>query len=147
MADRNNLRISVFSKDLNFQKHLGTQQLKYPQDVKVTPISVVVLDESQNGIHFFSRSGDLIRSCVTEGQDGMVYRLSFFSLDPAGNIFISDCLRHNIKILSPSGQMIHTIGNEGHGRGELYQPWGICLSQTGNILVISDNSNYALQSF
>ena len=147
VADCANYRVSVFSKDLNFLKHLGTQQLEYPNDVKVTPNSVVVLDWSPNCIHFFSRGGDLLRSCVTQGEDGMVYVPQFFCLDTAGNILITDWNRHSIKILSPSGQLIHEIGKEGHGRGELYFPYGICLSEIGNISVVSYNSNFGLQSF
>ena len=147
VADCSNNRVSVFSKDLNFLKHLFTQQLRYPHDVKVTPNSVVVLDDSPNCIHFFSRSGALLRSCVTQGWDGMVYYPDFFFLDPAGSILITDCYRHNIKILSPSGQLMHTMGKKGHGRGELYCPIGICLSQTGTIFVISINNNFGLQSF
>ena len=119
IADRGNNKVSVFSKDLNFQKHLGTQQLWYPLDVKVTPNSVVVLDYSPNCIHFFSRSGDLLRSCVTRRKDGMVYGPRFLCLDTAGNILITDWERHGIKILSPSGQLIRELGNQGHGRGEL----------------------------
>ena len=147
VADRGNNRVSVFSKYLNFLKHLGSQQLEYPRDVKVTPNRVVVLDNSPNCIHFFSRSGDLIRSCVTQGEDGMVSGPMFFCLDTAGNILISDCYRYSIKILSPSGQLIHEIGKEGHGRGELFCPFGICLSQTGIIFVVSNNVNFSFQSF
>ena len=147
VAESNNHRLSVFSKDLNFLKHLFTQQLSYPLNVKVTPNSVVVLDGSLNCINFFSRSGALLRSCVTRGEVGMVYSPYFFCLDPAGNILITDYNRHNIKILSPSGQLMHTIGKEGHGRGELLCPEGICLSQTGTIFVVSDNYNFCLQSF
>ena len=147
VAEYYNHRVSVFSKDLNFLKHLFTQQLRSPHDVKVTPNSVVVLNLSPNCIHFFSRSGALLRSCVTQGEDGMVYHPWFFCLDPAGNILITDLSRNNIKILSPSGQLMHTIGKGGHGRGELFYPWGICLSQTGTIFVISDSYNFGLQSF
>ena len=147
VADSWNYRVSVFSKDLNFLKHLFTQQLRDPRDVKVTPNSVVVLDWSPNCIHFFSRSGALLRSCVTQGEDGMVYNPYFFCLDPAGNILITDLSRNNIKILSPSGQLMHTIEKEGHGRGELYLPYGICLSQTGTIFVVSNSLNFGLQSF
>ena len=147
VAESSNNRVSVFSKDLNFLKHLGTQQLKTPHDVKVTPNSVVVLDRSPNCIHFFSRSGDLLHSCVTQGEDGMVYDPRFFCLDAAGNILITDYNRHSIKILSPSGQLIHEIGKEGHERGELYCPYGICLSQTGIIFVVSEIINFGLQSF
>ena len=144
LAETNNSRVSVFSKDLNFLKHIFTQQLSYPRDVKLTPNSVVVLDQSPNCIHFFSRSGALLRSCVTQGEVGMVNNPQFFCLDPAGNILITDHKRHNIKILSPSGQLMHTIGKAGHGRGELFFPFGICLSQTGTIYVISF---FGLQSF
>ena len=147
VADYINHRVSVFSKDLNFLKHLFTQQLENPRDVKVTPNSVVVLDWSPNCIHFFSRSGALLRSCVTQGEDGMVYHPHFFCFDPAGNILITDFYRYNIKILSPSGQLMYTIGKKGHGRGELLCPYGICLSQTGTIFVVSINNNFGLQSF
>ena len=147
VADSGDHRVSVFSKELSFLKHLGTQQLVCPLDVKVTPNSVVVLDFSPNCIHFFSRSGDLIRSCVTHGEDGMMSNPWFFCLDPAGNILITDCYRSSIKILSPSGQLIHKIGKEGHGRGGLYKPYGICLSETGTIFVVSANCNFGLQSF
>ena len=147
VAEYSNHRVSVFSKDLNFLKHLFTQQLSSLHDVKVTPNSVVVLDRSPNCIHFFSRSGALLRSCVTHGEDGMVCCPFFFCLDPAGNILITDLSRNNINILSPSGQLMHTIGKKGHGRGELKSPWGICLSQTGTIFVVSNSSNFGLQSF
>ena len=147
IADYENNRVSVFSKDLNFLKHLFTQHLRYPLDVKVTPNSVVVLDRSPNCINFFSRSGAFLRSCVTRGEGGMVYSPQFFCLDPAGNILITDYYRHNIKILSPSGQLMHTIGKEGHGRGDLFCPCGICLSLTGTIFVLSRSDNFRLQSF
>ena len=147
VADCDNHRVSVFSKDLNVLKHLGTQQLEYPHDVKVTPNRVVVLDRSPNCIHFFSRGGDLLRSCVTQGEDGVVYSPMFFCLDAAGNILITDWERHSIKILSPSGQLTHEIGKYGRGRGELVFPYGICLSETGMIFVVSHNSNFSLQSF
>ena len=147
VADRDNHRVSVFSKDLNFLKHLFTQHLWNPQDVKVTPNSVVVLDGSPNCIHFFLRSGALLHSCVTQRMYGMVYAPSFFCLDPAGNILITDWYHHNIRILSPSGQLMHKIGKKGHGRGELNYPEGICLSQTGTIFVVSSSDNFSLQSF
>ena len=86
VADRSNHRVSVFSKDLKFLNCLYTQQLKSPQDVKVTPSCIVVLDDGPNCIHFFSRSGDLIRSCVTQGLDGMVYDPEFFCLDTAHGV-------------------------------------------------------------
>ena len=147
VADCRNHRVSVFSEQLQFKKCLATQQLKSPVDVKVTPDSVVILDRSPNCIHFYSRSGDLLRSCVTQGEDGTVYDPLFFCLDVAGNILITDTRRHDVKILSPSGHLIHEIGKRGRGRGEFLYPQGICLSELGIIFVISWNGNFGLQSF
>ena len=147
VAEYGNNRVSVFSKHLQFLKCLGTQQLKIPVDLKVTPNSLVILDWNPNCIHFYSRSGDLLSSCVTQGRDGMVYKPYFFCLDTAGNILITDTPRDDVKILSPSGHLIHEIGKEGHGRGEFSYPYGICVSELGTIFVISWNRNFALQSF
>ena len=147
VADFCNNRVSVFSKQLQFKKCLGTQQLKSPVDVKVTPNSLVILDWSRNCIHFYSRSGDLLSSCVTQGEDGMVYKPKFFCLDTAGNILITGGLSNDVKILSPSGHLIHKIGKEGHERGEFVYPHGICVSELGTIFVVSWNNNFALQSF
>ena len=146
VTEDGNNRVSVFSMDLDFLKHLGSQHLKSPRDVKLTPSSVVVLDWSPNCIHFFSRSGAFLRSCVTQGVDAMVSEPRFFCLDTEGNILITDCPRHNIKILSSSGQLMQLIGKEGHVRGDLYYPYGICLSQSGTILVVSQNIYFGLQS-
>ena len=135
VADSENNRISVFSKDLKFLNCLYTQQLEYPLDVKVTPSCIVVLDWSPNCLHFFSRSGDILRSCVTQGGIGMVNGPQFFCLDPLGNILITDYEHGDIKIFSPSGELIHRVGQT----GELDYPSGICLSQTGTIFVVCED--------
>ena len=147
VADCGNHRVSVFSKQLQFVKCLASQQLKSPVDVKVTPDSVVILDCSPNCIHFYSRSGDLLRSCVTQGKDCTVCNPWSFCLDVAGNILIADSERHDVKILSPSGHLIHEIGKKEQGRGEFLYPTGICVSELGTIFVVSWNWNFVLQSF
>ena len=147
VADTGTSRVSVFSKQLQFLKCLGTQQLETPVDVKVTPNSLVILDRSPNCIHFYSRSGDLLSSCVTQGEAGMVYQPFFFCLDTAGNILITGSMRNDVKIFSSSGHFIHKIGKRGQGRGEFSYPQGICVSELGTIFVISWNWNFALQSF
>ena len=152
VAEYRNNRVSVFSKQLQFKICLGSQQLRSPVDVKVTPNSLVILDWSPNCIHFYSRSGDLLSSCVTQGEDGMLCEPDFFCLDTAGNILITDTGlvekgRSDVKILSPSGHLIHKLGKKGHGRGEFVFPHGICVSELGIIFIVSLNDNFALQSF
>ena len=150
VADRNNNRVSVFSKDLIFISNIGIGQLKEPTDVKLTPDNVVVvLDGSSKCVHFYSKNGHLLNSCISrgEGPDCLVYLTTFFCLDLAGNIIISDKGNHRIKIFSQSEQLIHTVGREGAGIGEFMYPYGICISKLGTIFVLSNNPNFSIQCF
>ena len=76
VAEYMNNRVFVFSEYLDFLINFGTQQLILPSDVKVTPNNVVVLDKSPNCIHFFSRSGTLLRWCVTQGVSSLLFEVS-----------------------------------------------------------------------
>ena len=149
VADYCNHRISKYSKELQFQTCFGFGQLRYPQDVEVTKECVVVLDWSPNCVHFFSRNGTLLSSCISQGkeQDSLVYHPWFFCLDLAGNIIISDTDHDAIKIFSKRGQHIHTIGKKGEKIGNFIRPFGISISQLGTIFVVSLNPNYSLQCF
>ena len=152
VADSWNNRVSVFSRELQFLRCIGSGQLSTPMDGKVTRNGIVVLDEAERvtrdgtvgskGIHFFSRSGDLLKSCATHCNTAW-----FFCLDTAGNILVSDRMANNVKVLSSSGQLINTMGMKGHGRGHLSAPMGICVSGTGIIIILSNNVNFALQAF
>ena len=110
---------------------------------------VVVLDRSPKCVHFYSKNGHLLRSCIPQGQgpDCLVICPSFFCLDLAGNIIISDRASHRIRIFSQSEQLIHTIGREGAGIGEFMYPYGICISKQGTMFVLSSNPNYSMQCF
>ena len=150
VSEKGNNRVSVFSKDLIFISNIGIGQLRDPTDVKLTPDSVVVvLDRSPKCVHFYSKNGHLLSSCISQGQgpDCFVFQPSLFCLDLAGNIIISDWGNHRIKIVSQSEQLIHTIGREGAGIGEFMYPYGICISKLGTIFVLSHNPYFSIQCF
>ena len=150
VADNNNNRVSVFSKDLIFISNIGIGQLKKPRDVKLTLDSVVVvLDKSHKCMHLYSKNGHLLKSCISQGQGpgSFVNLPRFFCFDLAGNIIISDWGNHRIKIVSQSEQLIHTIGREGKEIGEFMHPYGICISKLGTIFVLSENPNFSMQCF
>ena len=149
VADQLNDRVSVFSNLLHHKHTIGQGSLSHPHDVKLTADKVVVLDRSPNCIHFFSRSGDLLTSCVSqgEGQECLVYEPWFFCLDCEQNIIVSDFYHDVIKILSNSRELLHTIGRDGKGKGEFIFPYGISISKSGILFVLSDNLNHPLQLF
>ena len=149
IADNGNNRVCIFSKQLKFKSCIGIGQLKYPKDVKLSDNRVVVLDLNTKCVHFFSRDGHLLSSCVSRGvkRGSLVDLPFFFCLDAANNIIISDNSNHAILIFTELGEYLHTIGREGKGKGEFIYPSGICISNLGNIFVVSNNPNYPLQCF
>ena len=120
VADDYNNRVCVFSKELQFLSNLGVGQLESPTDIKLTPDCLLaVLDWSPKCVHFFSMNGHLLSSCVSlgGGPDCLVYLPSFFCIDTAGNLIISDWGRHSIKIVDGNDQLLHTVGKQGYARG------------------------------
>ena len=147
IADLGNHRVSVLSGNLSFKSCIGTGTLHYPEDVKLSPDTLVVLIWSPNCVRIFSRSGDLLTSCVSQGieQNCLVDRPFFFCLDPDMNILISDWGHDTIKIFTHSGELIHALGKKGKLRGELISPRGIAVSHSGTIFIVSQNPNFTFQ--
>ena len=150
VADKDNNRISIFSNELHFISNFGNSQLKEPTDVKQTShCVVVVLDRNPQCIHFFSKNGHFLSSCISrgEGPDCVVNNPYFFCIDQAGNIIMSDFGNHTVKIFSKSEQLIHAIGRKGEERGEFNRPYGVCITKLGAIFVVSHSSNFSIQCF
>ena len=68
----------------------------------------------------------------------------YFCLDAAENIIISD---HRIQIFTKEGNLIKTVGEEGQQPGMLYNPTGLALTKELNLVVVSNNNNFAFQIF
>ena len=148
IADHFNHRISVFSGDLNFKHNIGKEKVRQPKDVKLTSQYIIVLDWNDKCIHYFDRKGDLLRSCISDKMKrGIVYFPAFFCLDKVGNIIISDCENHTVRIFSGSGKLMHTIGKHGEELGEFIQTFGVAISKKGIIYVSSYNPSHTLQCF
>ena len=149
LADCLTRRIVIFFESLQFKSNFGTHKFVRTQDVKLTPDCVVVLDRSPKCVHIFSRDGDYLSSCISQGeeQNSLVCLPRFFCLDLSGNIMISDRYHHCIKIFTQSGGLIHSIGRKGNKKGELIEPHGVEISKSGVIFVVSYNPNYSLQCF
>ena len=107
VADSNINRIVIFSTNLQFKYRCGTHKLYFPQDVKLSPDCVVVLDWSPKCVHLFSIDGDYLSSCISQGeeQNSLVCNHLFFCLDLSGNILISYRYHHRIKIFTQSGEL------------------------------------------
>ena len=52
-----------------------------------------------------------------------------------------------MKIFSKDGIYLHSVGQEGHERGMLYQSMGIALTKDMNLVIVSHNDDFGLQIF
>jgi DNA-binding beta-propeller fold protein YncE len=63
-----------------------------------------------------------------------------------GNLLVTDQFTDMIRVMSPSGTQLSTIGSTGTGNGQLKTPSGIAVDASGNIFV-ADSANNRVQKF
>ena len=148
VADESNDRLQILTTNLSFQGSLRHSTMTRPADLKFSNNEMFVLSCQDNPcIHVFDLSGEKSRSIVTGGEGMQVKGAYFFCLDGRNNIVISDWSAHCIKVFSPEGDPLHTIGQQGHQAGTLHHPKAISILHQNKLICISNNLNYGLQIF
>ena len=148
IADCGNHRICIHDPDLNHLRNITHQSMSRPSDVKVSRDCLFVLCPFNNpGMLVLTLEGDMLHSLITCGKGMDVSRPRFFCLDPLNNFVLSDWKSHSIRVFSPEGILLHTIGREGHQPGMFTYPTGVVITPNGKLICLSWNQNYALQIF
>ena len=148
IADYANSRICIHDPDLNHLRNISHEFISEPYDVKVSRDRLYVLCPDDNPcIHVLTLEGDKLHSLITCGEGMEVLYPWFFCLDPLNNFVISDYESHSIRVFSPEGNLLHTIGREGHQPGMFYRPLGVAVTSNRRLVCLSENMNYCLQIF
>ena len=148
IADCLNHRICIHDPDLNHLHNITHKSMSRPNDVKVSCDCLYVLCPYNNPcILVLNLEGDMQHSFITCGKRMDVLRPYFFCLDPLNNFVLSDYESHSIRVFSPEGNLLHTIGSEGHQPGMFYRPNGVTITPNGRLVCLSQNRNYGLQIF
>ena len=148
IADTLNNRICIHDPDLNHLRNITLPSMSQPWDVKVSRDRLYVLCPNNNPCMLvLTLEGDKLHSLITRGEGRDVLRPFFFCLDPLNNFVLSDIRSHSIRVFSPEGNLLHTIGREGHEQGMFYHPGGVVVTPNGKLVCVSQNENYGLQIF
>ena len=100
--------------------------------------------KSADNLHLLNTNGDYIRNLISIGSENAAF---FFTLDCFGFILVPIWANCEVFVYDHDGDLLISIGEEGHGRGELSVPFGICTTNSGHMIVVSNNENYGLQMF
>ena len=148
IADSDNDRICIHDPDLNHLRNITHPSMSRPCDVKVSRDRLYVLSPcSSPCMHVLILEGDKLHSLITCGEGMDVLDAYFFCLDPLNNFVLSDLKSHSIRVFSPEGNLLHTIGRYGHQQGMFDGPEGVAVTPNGRLVCVSENVNYGLQIF
>ena len=149
IADNLNNRICIHDPDLNHLRNVTHPSMSGLSDVKVSRERLYVMCPDNNPcMHVLTLEGDKLCSLISHGEGMDVILCSlFFCLDPLNNFVISDFKSHSIRVFSPEGNLLHTIGTKEHQQGMFYRPTGVAITPNGKLVCVSDNENYGLQIF
>ena len=143
-----NDRICIHDPDLNHLRNITHPSMSGPLDVKVSRDRLYVLCPDNNPcLHVLTLEGDKLHSLITRGKGMDVLLPLFFCLDALNNFVLSDQESNSIRVFSPEGNLLHTIGREGHEQGMFYYPKGVAVTPNGKLVCVSYNQNYGLQIF
>ena len=147
IADNGNNRICIHDPDLNHLRNITHESMSEPCDVKVSRDCLYVLCLANPCMLVLTLEGDKLHSLITSG-DGMDVTYPYlFCFDPLNNFVIGDLGSDSIRVFSPEGNHLHTIGREGQQPGMFHLPQGVAVTPNKRLVCVSWNENYCLQIF
>ena len=148
ITDTCNDRICIHDPDFNHLRNITHESMLIPYDVKVSRNRLYVLCPRKNPCMLvLTLEGDKLHSLITCGEGMEMIRPIFFCLDSLNNFIISDYKSHSIRVFSPEGNILHTIGREGYQPRMFYRPIGVAVTPNRRLVCVSQNMNYGLKIF
>ena len=142
IADTCNNRICIHDPDLKHLRNITHESMSQPYDVKVSTDRLYVLCPGDNPcIHVLTLEGGKLHSLIPRGEGIGVLHPDFFCLDLLNNFVLSDHSSDSVRVFSPEGILLHSIGREE------FRPLGVAVTSNGRLVCVSEDENYGLQIF
>ena len=144
VCDRDNSRIQVFYKNLEFIRCIDVQgavESQQTQPCKPTDLTfdrdgnMYITDTGNNCIHCMTTGGQYLMSFSSDGveagkltgPEGIHYK--------NGYLYVTDCNSHRISVFRSNGDFVSQFGTLGSGYNELKFPMGIVTDENGFVYV------------
>ena len=125
-------RIYIHDLNLNYIKHFGSGEIKYPVDISIHSNRIYILSRSISSIYSYNKDCTFLKKIELSGGDIPMTLTLFMVIDPKGNFLISDCSNQEVRIFSPQGVLKHIIG-----RGHFNLLNGLTLDNSNNIICLN----------
>ncbi len=164
VADSMNHRVQVFDSDGNYLFGWGTFEVgergqaaggrfNQPWGIAIGPDgNVYVADTWNHRIQVFTPDGEFIRTWGQLGQlEAALNPTDFWgprdvAVDSSGLVYVADTGNKRIRVFTPAGELVRTIGSSGVGAGQLNEPVGLAVHPDGRLFV-ADTWNRRIQVF
>ena len=116
--------------------------------MKATWVSILCLfTGSPSPLQEFSHTGEVLRSVLTEDKIVGAYHFNVFRnhVTSEWRIYITDFWDSAIKVFDLKGQFIGTFSGKGFGLGQIIQPTGIFVEESGFNTVCDMKEDNCLQ--
>ncbi|XP_070546122.1 tripartite motif-containing protein 2-like [Ptychodera flava] len=146
-ADTLNNRLQITNLKGKFKKILKFEQFEKtfsPHDIHISRDNTYYsLDNNNKQVVVSDENGHVIRYF---GQNELKDTRGIGISPVDGNIYVTDCGGHCVRVYTPYGKYLRSFGSEGTGRGQFHCPWGVVIGSTGMVFV-ADFNNLHIQVF
>jgi len=137
-------KLSLFTEDGKFIRHVNDSHLKYTVRLSVASDSrIITCDVPDNEIKVLSPDGkDLLLSFRAADCDTCPYCAVYHQ----EKFFVSYSDAHCVKVFNNTGVYLYDMGSEGSGDGQLSEPFGLAIDRF-NHLIVCDPGNKKTATF
>ena len=126
-------RVSVLTPELEHIRVLGVGVIKKCYGIRVRQGVMYASEYNTNTIKLLhSQTGELMRSIATNKDGESLFNATYFSMDLAGNFFLTDAVADQLKILSPGGEMLARVQFKGW---KSHEPKGVAVTSDKKLFI------------
>ena len=135
-------KVQKFNKCGEVVKSVGMKgrnvgEFDFPRGVRYHNHQVYVCDSNNGRVQVFNSDLNFVQAFGTCGDDS--HQLGDprdIDFDTQGNIYVVDSSKRQVLVFSEDGQYLHQFGKRGQGKGNISNPYGLCVS--GDYVYVSE---------
>ena len=125
-------KIHVFDLNLKHIREFGSGLIRYAIDISIHSDRIYILTRSIGSIYCYNKDCTFLKEVELLGGEKPMTVAVYMVIDPKGNFLISDLSNQEVRIFSPQGILIHSIG-----KGHFGLLNGLALDNSNNIICLN----------